>query len=74
MHQIVFKRAKRAHCLVMTFEIFGITYYVKCALFRIQSTAAIFGLKLNGKQAQRAGGIKLFYIKVLRSLSFEMVP
>ena len=38
--------------------------YVKCALFRVWSNAHVLpaqkikGLKLNGKQAQRVGGIK----------------
>ncbi len=33
--QYIIERAKRAHSLVMTFEIFCICMYVKCALFRV---------------------------------------
>ncbi len=62
----VFERAKRAHSLVMTFEIFGICMYIYiystyvyhsyCACV---ASSAIFEKKLNWKQAQRVAGTKL---------------
>ena len=62
----IIERAKRAHSLVMTFEIFGIgmlvrmssVLYLEYVVMRMLCQLKINGLKLNGKQAQRAGVIK----------------
>ncbi len=63
------ERAKRAHSLVMTFEIFHICVYICIIIFMYLRTSniqcacvassAIFENKLNGKQAQRVAGIEL---------------
>ncbi len=59
---MLIERAKRAHSLVMTFEIFGICCdtmrYLEYEVMRMCSQLKIKGLKLNGKQEQHAGGIK----------------
>ncbi len=57
------ERAKRAHSLVMTFEIFHICVFMYLRTSNIQcacvASSAIFENKLNGKQAQRVAGIEL---------------
>ncbi len=60
---LIIERAKRAHSLVMTFEIFHITMFVRLSSVHYLELCMccplkIKGLKLNGKQAQRARGIK----------------
>ncbi len=59
------EQAKRIHSqLRFSIYIYVEATYVKCALFRVLSNAPVLttqkikGLKLNRKQAQRAGGIK----------------
>ncbi len=67
----IIERAKRAHSLVMTFEIFMLRHrtssvrYLEYEVMRMCSQLKIKGLKLNGKQEQHAGGTK-FELAILQ--------
>ncbi len=52
------ERAKQAHSLVMTFEIFDyvVAPYVKCALFRVQSNAHVQPAQNKRTEAERETG------------------